>query len=206
MFLHRFEVDTPFFPFTSLMTHSRDYLVWTIVSLFSYWSCPKLFHKVPFNVFLLFPSRYFTSLLSFESLLIHSHNYDVWAAAHVFFFHFLNVTVPFFFCNCYTKSLNSFLFLQVHTLLQIPSELSVRIIALCEFLRIVCSLCKWNYTFLFCVSISQVLCKAPPLPLSVPSVELFCSTIFDCHNKVIFFFSCVIYDPFSSSCSVDWCI
>ena len=92
MFLYRFEVDTPFFLFKSLMTRSRDYVVWIIVSLFSHWSCPKLlvslFHKVPFNVFLLLRSRYSTLLFSFESLLAHSHNYAVWAATHVFVFSF----------------------------------------------------------------------------------------------------------------------
>ena len=34
MFFHRLEVDTPLCPFELLMTHSRNYLAWTVTHYF----------------------------------------------------------------------------------------------------------------------------------------------------------------------------
>ena len=63
------------------------------------------------NVFPSIPSRHSTLLLPFESLLTHSPNYVMWTATYFFrllFTHCSRGTVPFFLCNCYTRSLSSF--------------------------------------------------------------------------------------------------
>ena len=74
----------------------------------------------------------------------------------------------------------------------------VFIMALCRFLHIFPSHSTWNYTAFFCVNVTQVLCKVPPLPLSRLSVELFRSPICDCHTRLhSFLFESFITHSFS---------
>ena len=105
-----------------------------------------------------------------------------WTATH-FFTYFLNETVPFYLHNCYTRSLRHFSIFYKWALPLWP----VFIMALCRFLHIFPSHSTWNYTAFFCVNVTQILCKVPPLPLSRLSVELFRSPICDCHTRLYSF-------------------
>ena len=84
---------------------------------------------------------------------------DCHTSALLFFTHFLNETDPFFFCNCYTRSLKCFSIVPKWTLplfFLLNYRWSVVIFVLCGLL-----------------DIFKVLCKIPPFALTGPSVELF---------------------------------
>ena len=64
-------------------------------------------------------------------------------------------------------------------------------------LYIVCSLSRLTYAAFFCVNVTQVLFKPPPLPLSSPSVELFCSPMWDYNTRL---YSFLLESFFTYSC------
>ena len=105
--------STLLFPFESLKTHSRLYVVWTVskssITFVHFLNRTVLPFLCNCYIRLLYLSAIVSSghsnlLLSFESLLTHSHNYTVWTAAHLFFIPFLNGAVLLFLGNCYARS------------------------------------------------------------------------------------------------------
>ena len=106
---------------------------------------------------------------------------DCHAFVLLFFTHFFNGAGPFFFCNYYTSCLICFSIVPKWTLpllFLLTYWWSFLTFVLCGLLHIFYLLSKWNFTTLFCVNVTNVLCKISPLVLTGPLVELFRSPLF----------------------------
>ena len=116
-----------------------------------------------------------------------------------FFTHFFNGAGPFFFYNYYTSCLKCFSIVPKWTLpllFLLTYWWSFLTFVLCGLLHIFYLLSKWNFTTLFCVNVTNVLCKISPLVLTGPLVELFRSP---------FFFLSYLW-PIFFLILVGWCI
>ena len=134
------------------------------------------------NTFSLFSSGHSTFLLPFESFMTHNQSCVVWTV--ICFLSFSQWNCSFFLVLRKVTGYSSIVSKWTLPLLFLSELLMIRSNNCIEWiLCIIQSLTKRTYTAFFCMNVTQVLCKASPSSLNGPSVELFCSSMFDCNSR-----------------------